>query len=233
MTALVPHRPSAPRPSLIDLLQQRTVTLRPLSRPSPRLRAAMRDLTLAFDRAPSKRSYSIDGHLHVRDAPISKAEVSGYLGKELLPNLPPGGHADIDPLKEYGVLRPPEELKKAAPTFRQLPLLWTHKPLDSEHHPSDITCGATGTDVHFADPWLRGSLVVWVQSVIDAINDGINSLSCGYHFDAIPERGAFRGKPYQFRMANIVGNHVAVVDAPRVRGAQIADSPPLALHRWR
>lgn len=186
-------------------------------------------LTLALDR--SVRSYSIDGHLHVCDAPISKAEVSEYLGRELTANLPPGVHLDLDPDKQYGVLRPAEELTKAAPTFRTLPLLWTHQPLDSEHHPSDITCGATGTDIRFADPWLRGSLVIRVQSVIDAVNDGINSLSAGYHFDAIPENGSFDGRRYQFRMRNIIGNHLAVVDTPRVRGATIGDSLPLELRR--
>lgn len=213
MNSLVPYRaPAGPRAIFLPLAKRLP--------PPPHL-------TLALDR--SMRSYSVDGHLRVRDAPISKAEVSEYFGRELAANLPPGVH--LDPDKQYGVLRPASELAKAAPSFCALPLLWTHKPLDSEHHPSDITCGATGTDVRFEHPWLRGSLVVWVHDVIDAINAGINSLSAGYHFDAIPEDGGFDGKRYQFRMSGIIGNHVAIVDQPRVVGAQIGDGLPLALRR--
>jgi hypothetical protein len=46
----------------------------------------------------------------------------------------------------------------------------------------------------------------------------------GYKYDIVQENGTFKGKQYQFKMTNIRGNHVALVDAGRVDGAQVADS---------
>jgi hypothetical protein len=189
-------------------------------------RSPLGHLRLAYDRS-SVRSYSPDGHLHISDAALSKAEVNAYTGAELAPNLRAGVRLDLDPQRRYSVLRPPDELRRAAPTFNSLPVLWGHRPLDADHHPADIVVGATGSDALFITPWLRNSLVVWTSLATDAIEAGTDNLSAGYHYIALPEPGIFNGRRYQFIMRNIIGNHIAVVDQGRVPGAVIGDSLPV------
>ena len=188
-------------------------------------KAADWPLRLALDRG-SVRSYSVDGHLHISDAAISKAEVNFYTGAELLPNIPGGARTGLDPDRRYPVLRPPEELQKAAPSFALVPLLWGHKPLNADSHPAELVVGTTGSDVRFAFPWLRCSLVVWSAVAINAIEDGTDNLSAAYRYTAVPEAGVFRGAQYLFRMTGIIGNHLACVDRGRVSGAVIGDSMP-------
>jgi len=140
-----------------------------------------------------------------------KATVNFYIGSELIPNITDGAQLGLDPHGRYAVLRPPDELAKAAPTFDAFPLLWGHQPLDAARHPADLVVGATGTDSRFEDPWLRNSLVVWSQIAIDAIEDGIDNLSAAYRYTAVAEEGVFNGTRFRFRMTDIIGNHTACV----------------------
>jgi hypothetical protein len=171
---------------------------------------------LALDRAIAAgravRSFDRDGRLRVV-ANISKAVVSPYLGEEI-----PGWQSlGLDPRREYRLLRHPDELRKAARTFDGLPVLSMHRPIGADAHPRELVVGTVGTDVKFAGPYLVGSVVVWDQHSISAIENGEKrELSCGYHYRPVMTPGVFEGRRYDGVMRDIVGNHVALVGSGRV-----------------
>jgi hypothetical protein len=119
---------------------------------------------LAFDRA-SVRTYDRDGRLHVEITNISKAAVNPYIGRE----IPDYQALGLEPDRVYQLLRDPDELAKAAPTFNNIPLLSRHVPVTADDHKPDLVIGSTGTDAAFEAPYLRNSLVIWAR---DAIDDG-------------------------------------------------------------
>lgn len=163
---------------------------------------------MALDREPTHRSYDDDGRLHVDSSNISKAVVNDYYGEE----IPGWERLGLQPRQKYRMLRDPEELKKAAKTFNNLPILSKHVPTSSESHPKELTIGSTGTDAEYDHPYLKNSLVFWPQSDIDKIEDEEQrELSCSYHYKPDMTPGEYEGKPYDGIMRNIRGNHVALV----------------------
>ena len=167
---------------------------------------------LAIDK-DSVRKYDRDERLHVVKSPISKAGISEYLGRE----IPKYEELGLAPEKRYRLLRDPEELRKAAPTFDNLPILSRHvEPLNARDHHPELVIGSTGTDAAFEAPLLNNSLVFWPeQAVRDIESDAKSELSSAYYYDADMTPGTFEGQPYDGVMRNIVGNHVALV--PRGR----------------
>jgi hypothetical protein len=103
---------------------------------------------LAFDRA-SVRTYDRDGRLHVEITNISKAAVNPYIGRE----IPDYKALGLDPDRVYKLLRDPDELAKAAPTFNNIPLLSRHKAVTADDHQPDLVIGSTGTDAAFEAPY--------------------------------------------------------------------------------
>lgn len=175
---------------------------------------------LALDRA-SVRRIDQDGHLHIAVSNFSRATVSPYLGRD----IPDYQHLGLQDGKVYQLLRPAAELQRGAPTFDGKPLLLIHKPLSAEDHPREITVGSIANDVRFEDPWLRGALTVWDQEAIDGINDGsLKHLSCGYRYVPVMTPGVFEGQRYDGVMTHILGNHIALVEEPRVPGAVVGDA---------
>ncbi|CCE10728.1 conserved hypothetical protein [Bradyrhizobium sp. STM 3843] len=81
---------------------------------------------------------------------ISKAAVNLYIGRE----IPDYKALGLDPDKVYRLLRDPEELAKAAPTFNNIPLLSRHVPVTADDHEPDLVIGSTGTDAAFNAPHL-------------------------------------------------------------------------------
>jgi uncharacterized protein len=117
---------------------------------------------LAFDGA-SVRSYDQDGRLHIEVTPISKANVCEYLGSEIRDSEALG----LDAQRTYRLLRAPDELARAAPTFNHIPVIDAFDETGREHIPAsaasprkEFVVGSTGTDAVFAPPYLRNSLVV-------------------------------------------------------------------------
>jgi len=186
---------------------------------------------LAFDRA-SMRSISPDGHLHVALSNISRAQVSPYWGRE----VPDAEKLGLDPDRKYMLLRPANELQKAAQTFNGIPILIEHKPISADDHPHELTVGATGTDARWEAPFLKNSLHIWAKPAIDAIMDNSRrELSCAYHYTPLMVPGIYEGKRYDGVMTRIAGNHLALVEAGRVGPAAIvADAMPfdLQVHNW-
>lgn len=167
-------------------------------------------LTIALDR-DSVREFDKDGKLHIKIAHISKAMVCPYKGSEI-----PGAKAlGLDQNKIYMLLRDPEELRKAAPTFNNLPLLDKHVPVTATNYDAKIKphiVGSTGTDAKFDGGFLDNSLVIWSGGSIAAVeSEEQRELSCGYHYRAEMTSGNFDGTPFDGVMRDIVGNHITLV----------------------
>ena len=174
---------------------------------------------LALDR--SVRRVDADGHLHVGPSIISSAGVSSYWGKE----VPDFDKLGLRPNTEYRLFRPPDELRKAAPSFQNKPLLSLHRPISAADHAHSLTVGAIGSPVVFEGQDLVAPLVVWDAVAIETIQDGsIKALSCGYRYKAVPQSGTFGGERYTHVMTDIVANHCALVEAGRVPGAVVGDA---------
>ncbi|WP_208629995.1 DUF2213 domain-containing protein [Gluconacetobacter entanii] len=167
---------------------------------------------LAHDRIGSVRITDEDGRLYVARTHISKAGVNTYRGSEIPGHAALGLRADA----LYRLLRAPDELARAAPTFNAIPVLADHAHVSADNPRRDITVGATGTDCAFDDPYLDNALAIWDADAIAMVRDGgRRELSCAYRYDADMTPGRWRGQPYDGVMRNIRGNHVALVPAGR------------------
>ncbi len=164
---------------------------------------------LTFD---SARRMDQDGRLHVEVSNISKATVNPYLGQE----IPGWKSLGLDPEKIYMLLRHPDELKKAAETFNNIPLLNQHIPVSAFDPQKDAVVGSTGTDAEFIFPYLRNSLVIWDAEAIAGVeSQEQRELSCSYRYVPVMQSGTFEGMDYDGIMTEIVGNHVALVERGR------------------
>jgi hypothetical protein len=178
----------------------------------------MKNDRLAFDRA-SARTVDQDGRLHIAVNNISKAAINPYLGKE----IPDSESMGLDPEKVYQLLRDPDELEKAAPTFNNIPLIDAYEQTGKEHIPvfaddprKEIVVGSTGTDAAFEAPYLKNSLVIWdAKSIAGVENEERKEISCAYHYRADMTPGTYQGASYDGVMRDIRGNHVALVAAGR------------------
>lgn len=173
---------------------------------------------LAFDRA-SVRTIDQDGRMHVEVSNISKSTINPYMGSEI-PNAEALG---LDPNRIYNLLRDPEELEKAAPTFNNIPLIDAYEQTGKEHIPvfawdprKEIIVGSTGTEAVFEAPYLKNSLVIWDAKSIHGIeSEERREISCAYHYRADMTPGTYEGTPYDGVMRDIRGNHVALVAVGR------------------
>lgn len=192
----------------------------------PRGLAADKQFCMALDRS-SVRAYDNDGRLHVDHAHISKAAVNPYYGRE----IPDYERLGLIPDKKYMLLRDPEELRKAARTFNNLPVMNRHVPVTADtadsHQPEQII-GSSGTDAVYRHPYVDNSLVLWAKPAIDDVEDDRRrELSCAYRYDADMTPGVYEGQRYDGVMRNIRGNHIALVKDGRVgHDAVIGDEAP-------
>ena len=178
---------------------------------------------LAFDRS-SVRTIDADGRLHVAKSHISKANVCVYYGKEI-----PGFEAlGLQPDKVYRLLRDPVELERGAATFARLPILSEHVPVTVDAPRPDLVVGAIGSEVVFTPPYLDADLCVWDSTAIAGIEtDKVRELSCAYRYVPVMEPGEFEGQPYDGRMTEIQGNHLALVEVGRAGSdVVVADAKP-------
>lgn len=182
--------------------------------------AARAAALMALDRA-SVREVSAEGHMAISVANLSAAGVSIYRAEEV-----PGWQSlGLRPGQVVRLLRPPEELAKAAPTLCGKPVLLVHKPVSAEDHPHRLVVGSVGNDVRFEDPWLRGSLTVWSGEAIEAVKDGSQrDLSCGYAYVPRMQGGSYQGARYDGVMSQLKFNHLAIVPEGRVPGCIVGDA---------
>lgn len=186
-------------------------------------------LKLALDR-DSVREFDKDGRMRVKVANISKANVCPYRGEE----IPGWRELGLEKDRVYRLLRDPEELERAAPTFNGIQLLRKHKPVNADDHRKHDIVGTTGSDAKFDGPYLTNSLFVWTKEGIDLIESDLQKqLSSGYHYKPVMVPGTYQGTPYDGRMTEIVGNHVALVEDGRAGDdVVVGDSDPFAA-QWR
>jgi len=171
--------------------------------------------SITMDKSTARRT-DANGFLHVDGCNISKATVNPYLGVEI-PNWESLG---LERDKKYMILRPPEELKKAASTFNNLPLMNKHIPVDKfnleDPEVKKHYVGSTGTDAVFDDPYLVNSLVIHTQTAIKEVEDETKQeLSCAYRYKIVMKSGVFKGEAYDGHMEEIEGNHVSLVTEGR------------------
>ncbi len=170
-----------------------------------------KDSAFAFDRK-SVRTYDADGMMHVAQTPISKANVCVYYGKE----IPDSEKLGLDPNKAYRLFRDPEELKKAAPTFNNKPLLNQHLPFSVVSPPKDAIVGSTGTDAKFEFPYLYNSLGIHdLDSIMGVETERQKEISSSYRYRLDMTPGVYEGEAYDGVMRDIVCNHVAIVPSGR------------------
>lgn len=197
-------------------------TPRPIKTPRP-VSHASDALSFAYDKE-SGRHYDADGRLHVALSNISKANVCPYYGYE----IPQFKKLGLRPDAVYHLLRDPEELRKAIPTFNRVPLLDVHVPAMAKSLPKEHIIGTMGDLTAFNEPYLQNSLTVWDGEAIAGIETKEqHELSCSYRYRADMTPGVHEGVHYDGVMRDIVGNHVAVIPIGRA-GADIAvgDSTP-------
>lgn len=178
---------------------------------------------IAFDRK-SSRHYDEDGRLYVKDTPISKAQVSEYYGSE----IDPEGKLGLEPKKLYGLLRDPEELRKAASTFDNVPLLDGHHEVNANDPKKHVIAGGVGTGCYFDGRYLRATLGVWDSSSIAGVESGeCREISCSYRYELDFTPGIYEGVPYIGVMRNMRANHVALVPQGRAGSdVLVSDSKP-------
>lgn len=179
--------------------------------------------SLAFDKA-SVRRIDRDGRMHVEITPISKANICGYYGREIIGFDKLG----LQPNRLYLMLRDPEELARAAATFNNLQLLGIHTPVSAEDPQKEVVIGSTGTDAKFEAPYLLNSLAIWDAEAIKAIESKEQQdLSASYYYRADMTPGEYEGQAYDGVMRDIEGNHVALVKKGRAGpDVMVADEAP-------
>lgn len=180
---------------------------------------------IVFDKNTFGSKREIDeanGFLRVEECNISKCQVRPYLGKEI-PNWREFG---LEPDKIYNVYCPKEELKKAVPTFNNLPLTREHIEVDVDNVPKEKIVGSLGDHASFEYPYLKNNLIIYDKKDIDLVMSGKKKeLSCGYRYTPVRQSGEAEGQHYDFVMTDIVGNHVALVKQGRAgRDVMVADS---------
>lgn len=182
---------------------------------------------LAFDRA-SVRTFDGNGRLQIAKTNISKANVCPYYGKEI-----PGWEAlGLEPNKIYRLWRHPDELKKAAATFNNIPVLSTHVPDFPGDPPRQYRVGTTHSNCEFDGTYLTVGMSIWDDSAIAGIETGDQQeLSASYQYVADMTPGTTpNGEVHDGIMRDMVGNHEALVETGRAGpDVLVADSLPLEL----
>lgn len=146
----------------------------------------------------------------IKDNPITKAGVFPYLGKQISPSL--------EPDRIYQVYRPEEEIKKAASTFKLVPLVDDHTMLGPDFTPAEQkgVHGVLGEDIQERNGTLFADVKIFSEQLKREIQDGKKELSLGYFckYDLTP--GQYNGMHYDAVQRDLKGNHIALVDNGRM-----------------
>lgn len=196
-------------------------------------RPAMDGITesLAFDRA-SVRTIDANGRLQISRTNISKANVNAYYGRE----IPRSEELGLEPNKLYRLWRHPDELRKAAKTFNNIPVLNKHIPDFPTDPPNEFRVGVTHSNAEFDGTYLTVGMSIWDNSAIAGIESGEQrELSASYKYVADMTPGVTPdGEPYDGVMRDIFGNHEALVPDGRAGpDVLVADSLPPELNHMR
>ena len=186
---------------------------------------------LAFDRA-SVRTIDANGRLQISRTNISKANVNAYYGRE----IPRSEELGLEPNKLYRLWRHPDELRKAAKTFNNIPVLSKHIPDFPTDPPNEFRVGVTHSNAEFDGTYLTVGMSIWDNSAIAGIESGEQrELSASYKYVADMTPGVTPdGETYDGVMRDIFGNHEALVPDGRAGpDVLVADSLPPELNHMR
>ncbi len=163
--------------------------------------------------AMDKREINHLGRMYVDKSNISKANVCIYYGIE----IPGWAELGLDPDKAYRLWRHPDELKKAAKSFENIPLVIKHKYSTAATPAKELWIGTVGAPVQMEGLYLTAPIVAWTDEAIALINSKKQEqLSASYDYTPVmtpgvtPEKEEFDGI-----MTRITGNHVAIVEEGR------------------
>ena len=151
-----------------------------------------------------------NGFWYIKRNPISKEGVFPYLGHTI--------SDECEPNKIYKVYRPAKTLADSVETWDNPP-----KPFISEH--TMLGEGFTAIDdrpvqgvisnPEYKDGVLYADITVYSEDLKQEIENGKKELSLGYFCKYKKERGVFKGEVYDYVQHDMVGNHIALVDAGR------------------
>ena len=132
------------------------------------------------------------------------------MGKQISPEL--------DPDKIYQVYRPAEEIRKAADTFKLVPLVDNHTMVGKDFTPAEEkgVHGVLGEEIKEKDGVLYADVKIFSESLKNLIQNGKKELSLGYfcEYDLTP--GEYHGVHYDAVQRGLRGNHIALVDNGRM-----------------
>lgn len=155
-----------------------------------------------------------NGFMHTERSNISKAQVRPYRGEEIALIAEAAG-IKVDPEQIYGLFCPEEALADSVPLWNGLDLMFEHHYTDAENPVKDYVIGSVH-DTVFEAPYLKARLTIKDKEPQDLLERGeYEELSCSYKFDLVNESGTYNSEPYNFKMANIRPNHVAMVEKGR------------------
>lgn len=142
--------------------------------------------------------------------PISKVGVFDYLGSSI--------SEECEPNKVYKVFRSGETLLQSVPTWDNPP-----KPFINDHEMlgegfteiDERPVQGVITNPVFEDGVLYADITVYSEKLKDAIENGKKELSLGYFCKFEKQPGTYEGESYDYIQTNMVGNHIALVEAGR------------------
>lgn len=170
------------------------------------------------DAIPSKRKYTDEGYLIVKDSAIAKVGLQPYLASEI-------GISDSG--GRINVFRSADEVfnDAAIESFIGKPLTNDHPPefVDSKNWKSYTIGFIKDVRPDLDNNVLLADLVFTDEKAIKLVKSGKTQLSCGYNAEIIQDAGVYNGIEYQAVQKNIRGNHVSLVNAGRAAIAAVAD----------
>lgn len=161
-----------------------------------------------------------NGWIEIKDNPLSRIGVFPYSG----------GTVGGDPAKVYNVYRPEEELSnpETIASFKLLPWVDDHPNVLLGNSDDGLTPaekkgiqGVIGEEVYYKDGILYGNIKVFSETLANLIDSGKKQLSVGYQCIYEIVSGVWNGVAYDAIQRNILGNHLALVEAGRM-GKQVA-----------
>lgn len=151
-----------------------------------------------------------NGYWYIKRNPVSKEGVFPYLGHTI--------SDDCEPNKIYKVYRPAKTLKESVDSWDNPP-----KPFIDDHEM--LGEGFTAIDERpvqgiiynpvCEDGVLYCDIAVYSEDLKHNIENGKKELSLGYFCKYTKRRGVFKGEVYDYVQEDMVGNHIALVDAGR------------------